>query len=212
MADETLPTDLGGERPSPEATPPVEPAPAALPPEPQALNIATSDELPPPAGSSNTIDQAELDALTSQALGVVGPAAEAEPVAAPEPTAGPEAGALPEAAVVGATTVSVSAAEATPFSEPELSSAGASAVTSIDLLNDVRLDVKIELGRTNMYIEDVLKLGVGSVVELDKLAGDPVDIYVSERLIARGEVLVLNDNFCVRINNIHSPIPQLEAN
>jgi flagellar motor switch protein FliN/FliY len=72
--------------------------------------------------------------------------------------------------------------------------------------------MRIELGRSNMYLEDVLKLGVGSVVELDKLAGDPVDVYVSDRLIARGEVLVLNDNFCVRINNIHSPIPELEAN
>ena len=50
-----------------------------------------------------------------------------------------------------------------------------------------------------MYLEDVLKLRKGSVVPLDKLAGDPVDIYVNGRLIARGEVLVLNDNFCVRV-------------
>ncbi len=50
-----------------------------------------------------------------------------------------------------------------------------------------------------MYLEDVLKLRKGSVVSLDKLAGDPVDIYVNGRLIARGEVLVLNDNFCVRV-------------
>ena len=81
----------------------------------------------------------------------------------------------------------------------------------IDLLDDVELDVKIELGRTEMYIEDVIRLGVGSVVELDKLAGDPVDVYVNERLVARGEVLVLNDNFCVRINDILSPIPELEC-
>ncbi|MFQ5411322.1 MAG: flagellar motor switch protein FliN, partial [Phycisphaerae bacterium] len=72
----------------------------------------------------------------------------------------------------------------------------------IALLNDVNLDVKIELGRANMFIEDVLKLGEGSVVELDKLAGDPVDILVNDRLVARGEVLVLNDNFCVRISEI----------
>jgi flagellar motor switch protein FliN/FliY len=83
--------------------------------------------------------------------------------------------------------------------------------SGIEILDDVQLDVKIELGRTDMFIEDVLRLGVGSVVELDKLAGDPVDIYVSERLIARGEVLVLNDNFCVRINDIHSPIPELDS-
>jgi flagellar motor switch protein FliN len=74
--------------------------------------------------------------------------------------------------------------------------------SSIDLLRDVDLNVKIELGRSRMLVEDVLKLGEGSVVELDKLAGDPVDVFVNERLVARGEVLVLNDNFCVRINEI----------
>jgi flagellar motor switch protein FliN/FliY len=75
-------------------------------------------------------------------------------------------------------------------------------VSSIDLLRDVELNVKIELGRSHMLVEDVLKLAEGSVVELDKLAGDPVDVFVNERLVARGEVLVLNDNFCVRVNEI----------
>jgi flagellar motor switch protein FliN/FliY len=75
-------------------------------------------------------------------------------------------------------------------------------VSSIDLLRDVELNVKIELGRSRMLVEDVLKLSEGSVVELDKLAGDPVDVFVNERLVARGEVLVLNDNFCVRVNEI----------
>jgi flagellar motor switch protein FliN/FliY len=75
-------------------------------------------------------------------------------------------------------------------------------VSSIDLLRDVELNVKIELGRSRMLVEDVLKLTEGSVVELDKLAGDPVDVFVNDRLVARGEVLVLNDNFCVRVNEI----------
>ena len=75
-------------------------------------------------------------------------------------------------------------------------------VSSIDLLRDVELNVKIELGRSRMLVEDVLKLAEGSVVELDKLAGDPVDVFVNDRLVARGEVLVLNDNFCVRVNEI----------
>lgn len=74
----------------------------------------------------------------------------------------------------------------------------------MDLLSDVDLNVKIELGRTQMLVEDVLKLKSGCVVELDKLAGDPVDIYVNDRLVARGEVLVLNDNFCVRVNELVS--------
>ncbi len=73
---------------------------------------------------------------------------------------------------------------------------------TVDLIREVELDLKIELGRTQMYLEDVLKLKKGAVVPLDKLAGDPVDIYVNGRLIARGEVLVLNDNFCVRVGEL----------
>ncbi len=82
------------------------------------------------------------------------------------------------------------------------------AVNSIELLHDVELHVTVELGRTQMLVEDVLRLSEGSVVELDKLAGDPVDVYVNGRLIARGEVLVLNDSFCIRISEI---VADLEA-
>ncbi len=86
------------------------------------------------------------------------------------------------------------------FRLEEFAGAPASSETAtLDLIRDVELDLKIELGRTHMYLEDILKLRRGSVVPLDKLAGDPVDIYVNGRLIARGEVLVLNDNFCVRV-------------
>jgi len=93
--------------------------------------------------------------------------------------------------------------DAQPVDLPAFSgSTGTGAPASIDLLSDVSLQVKIELGRTRMLVEDVLRLADGAVVELDKLAGDPVDIYVNERHVARGEVLVLNDNFCVRINEI----------
>lgn len=70
---------------------------------------------------------------------------------------------------------------------------------SMELLSDVDLDLKIELGRTHMQLDEVLKLRRGSVITLEKLAGDPVDIYVNGRMVARGEVLVLNDNFCVRV-------------
>jgi flagellar motor switch protein FliN/FliY len=89
---------------------------------------------------------------------------------------------------------------AAPFRLEEFSGAPASTESAtLDLIRDVELDLRIELGRTHMYLEDVLKLRRGSVVPLDKLAGDPVDIYVNGRLIARGEVLVLSDNFCVRV-------------
>jgi flagellar motor switch protein FliN/FliY len=82
---------------------------------------------------------------------------------------------------------------------------GASATNekaTLELLQDVDLDLRIELGRTRMYLEDVLKLKRGSVVPLDKLAGEPVDVFVNDRMVARGEVLVLNDNFCVRVTEL----------
>jgi flagellar motor switch protein FliN/FliY len=82
---------------------------------------------------------------------------------------------------------------------------------SIDLLMDVDLEVKIELGRTQMTIEDILKLRKGAVVELDKLAGDPIDILINDKLVARGEILVVNDNFCVRVTQIVDPEAGLKA-
>ncbi len=94
---------------------------------------------------------------------------------------------------------------AAPIELPSFDAATTGGSTSNDpvsLLSDVELNVTIELGRTEMLVEDVLKLQAGSVVELDKLAGDPVDVYVNERLVARGEVLVLNDSFCVRVSEI----------
>ncbi|MEX0776167.1 MAG: flagellar motor switch protein FliN [Phycisphaeraceae bacterium] len=82
------------------------------------------------------------------------------------------------------------------------------AMSAIELLGDVELHVSVELGRTQMLVEDVLRLAQGSIVELDKLAGDPVDVYVNSRLVARGEVLVLNDNFCIRISEIVSDLEE----
>lgn len=101
-----------------------------------------------------------------------------------------------------------SLAAAQPFSYPDLSgkAAGSAPVSfPIAALEEVELDLRIELGRTELLIEDVLQLREGAVVPLDKLAGDPVDILVNGRLIARGEVLVLNDNFCVRVAEILTP-------
>jgi flagellar motor switch protein FliN/FliY len=73
---------------------------------------------------------------------------------------------------------------------------------SLQLVQDVELELKIELGRTQMCLEDVMRLAKGAVVKLDKLAGDHVDVMVNGRLVARGEVLVLNDNFCVRVTEL----------
>lgn len=144
------------------------------------------------------------------------PTAEGQPAPAPPAVGEPPADQAAEAALKAAQDAIASLGDLTqpapapppgaePFELPSFSSAsGSGAPAPIDLLSDVDLQVKIELGRTRMLVEDVLKLADGAVIELDKLAGDPVDIYVNERHVARGEVLVLNDNFCVRINEILS--------
>ena len=74
--------------------------------------------------------------------------------------------------------------------------------SALDRLNDVQLDVRVELGRSRMLVDDVLRLGSGSVVELDRPSGDPVDIFVNNGLVARGEVVVLDERFCVRVTEI----------
>jgi flagellar motor switch protein FliN/FliY len=96
---------------------------------------------------------------------------------------------------------------ASPFQFKSFETAENSAGDGVGLsaLQDVELDLRIELGRTELLIEEVLQLREGSVVPLNKLAGDPVDILVNGRLVARGEVLVLNDNFCVRVAEIVAP-------
>jgi flagellar motor switch protein FliN/FliY len=132
----------------------------------------------------------------------------ADPAANPQaaaPASSPEQLKAAEAAIAEAR--AKNATTAIPLSMPDFGPKIAGAKPEgIDLLADVNLQVKIELGRTRMLVEDVLRLGEGSVVELDKLAGDPVDVFVNDRRVARGEVLVLNDNFCVRINEILAPV------
>jgi flagellar motor switch protein FliN/FliY len=136
------------------------------------------------------MDQATIDELLKQA-------------SFDDPVVSPQAAASPAAMAAEAGTAVADMPDTSPMKLPDFHQVMADAqVSSIDLLRDVDLNVKIELGRSRMLVEDVLKLSEGAVVELDKLAGDPVDVFVNDRLVARGEVLVLNDNFCVRINEI----------
>lgn len=111
-----------------------------------------------------------------------------------------------------AATAAAGTTDATPVNLPDFGDGADSGRSSgINLLGDVDLDVRIELGRTRMLVDDVLRLSPESVVELDKAAGDPVDIYVNGRHVARGEVLVLNENFCVRVSEIIGRLPEAEA-
>lgn len=75
----------------------------------------------------------------------------------------------------------------------------------LDFLSDVDVQVRVELGSSKLNVKDVLKLNSGSVVALDSLVGDPVNVFVNDRLVARGEVLVVHDNFAIRITEV---VPQ----
>ncbi|MCK4257449.1 MAG: flagellar motor switch phosphatase FliY [Halanaerobiales bacterium] len=83
-------------------------------------------------------------------------------------------------------------------------------MNSISLIEDVPLQVTVQLGKTNMPIKDILDLGNGSIVELDKLAGEPVDLLVNGRLIAKGEVVVIDENFGFRVKDIISPAERVK--
>ena len=81
----------------------------------------------------------------------------------------------------------------------------------LDFIMDIPLNVTVELGRTTMVIEDLLQLGPGSVVELSKLAGEPMEVLVNERLVARGEVVVVNEKFGIRLTDIISPFERIKS-
>ncbi|MBU0983210.1 MAG: flagellar motor switch protein FliN [candidate division Zixibacteria bacterium] len=88
---------------------------------------------------------------------------------------------------------------------------GGTDTRNIDLLMDVDLPVSIELGRTKMTISDILSLGPGSVVELNKLAGEPVDLLVNQKIVAKGEVVVVDESFGLRITQLMTPEERLKA-
>jgi flagellar motor switch protein FliN/FliY len=81
---------------------------------------------------------------------------------------------------------------------------------NLDFLLDVPLQVSVEVGRSRILIKDLLQMREGFVVELDKLAGEPLDVYVNQRLIARGEAVMVNDKFGLRLTDVVSPAERLE--
>ena len=97
-----------------------------------------------------------------------------------------------------------------------LDEAGESAVKggetkSLDLILDIPLTVSVELGRSKMLINDLLQLGQGSVIELTKLVGEPLEVLVNQKLVARGEVVVVNEKFGVRLTDIVSPMERVQS-
>jgi flagellar motor switch protein FliN/FliY len=191
------------------------------PPEPPAVEPSETAEPEPPAEetSNNTLDPSEIEALLQQSGSGPAPDVSAA-VAAPQAVAtdsSPTENLLNQAEADLATAIApnldsprINPAElenAEPFEFQKFASGGDTSEGGLALnaLQDIELNLHIELGRTELLIEEVLTLKEGSVVPLDKLAGDPVDILINGRLIARGEVLVLNDNFCVRVAEILTP-------
>ena len=82
---------------------------------------------------------------------------------------------------------------------------------NLDLILDIPLSVTVELGRSKMLINDLLQLGQGSVIELTKLVGDPLEVMVNDKLVARGEVVVVNEKFGVRLTDIVTPMERVKS-
>jgi len=100
-----------------------------------------------------------------------------------------------------------SAADTATVAEPPKRQLG----RNLEFILDVALQVTVEVGRTRMTIQDLLRLGQGSVVELEKLAGEPLDIFINGKQVARGEAVIVNDKFGVRLTDIISPEDRIEG-
>ncbi len=94
---------------------------------------------------------------------------------------------------------------------PEAAEAVDEGDREIDFILDIPLELSVELGKTKMIVNDLLQLGQGSIVELDKLAGEPLEIYINQKLVARGEVVVVNEKFGVRLTDIVSPMERVKS-
>jgi len=155
--------------------------------------------------SDEVLSQEEMDALISQAgaeSGEAKPDANA-PQADEQAPDGEEQGEAAEGAAPGIRIETEPGTVARPAEfNPVGVSAGAAARGGMDLILDVNLQVTVELGRTLLKVRDVLALGPGAVVELDRHAGEPVDVVVNNKAVARGEVVVIDENFGVRITEI----------
>ncbi|MBC8316844.1 MAG: flagellar motor switch protein FliN [Desulfobulbaceae bacterium] len=97
-----------------------------------------------------------------------------------------------------------------PFQEINTKSTAGEGKTNLEFLMDLPLSVTVELGRAEMIIDKMLQLGQGSVIELEKAAGEPVEIFVNHKLLGKGEVIVVNDRFGVRITEIISQADRIK--
>ncbi|MFP7494074.1 flagellar motor switch phosphatase FliY [Terribacillus saccharophilus] len=158
---------------------------------------AMVNELMNPTPAEPEVTSAPAESAPSQAQPVM---QESHTQAAPQ---------QPQAAQLAKPAPNVQQAAFTSFDTP--AAKPAEHPRNLDLLMDIPLKVSVELGRTKRTIKEILELSVGSVVELDKLAGEPVDIHVNDKLIAKGEVVVIEENFGVRVTDILSQSDRLKS-
>jgi flagellar motor switch protein FliN/FliY len=215
MPDEIKPDEISQEKPKPEneaasinavADQPDEPAEVEAEPEPkvdgeaEAMTGESADDL-----SAIQVDADGDSAAESAMKKMIEDDAESEPEGESRPDLEDE---FPDLSQVQPEETIANPAE---FQQLGPSPVQATSASNIDLLLDVKMPVSIELGRTDLPISEILTLGPGSVVELDKLAGEPVDLLVNDKIIAKGEVVVVDENFGVRITMLMSPEERLKS-
>ncbi|MEB2268775.1 flagellar motor switch phosphatase FliY [Bacillus safensis] len=153
-------------------------------------------ELTDPAQEEEPIQEAQVSAPEPQTAAPQTQSAPAQQAAPPKRQAKPKP----------AAPVNVAPVEFESFSEPQHTT---SQLGNLDMLMDIPLSITVELGRTQRSVKEVLELSAGSIIELDKLAGEPVDILVNKRIVAKGEVVVIDENFGVRVTDILSQSERL---
>jgi flagellar motor switch protein FliN len=193
--------DVAAAAPAPEPVAP--PAPAPAPPMAAATGTPGDGVTPNMTDEEAEAWAAQLEVQMAAEAAVAPPAPVAAPMAA---AAGP---ALATASRPAAAAVPPPSVQPVQFAQIEDS--GMRAHGSIDMLLDVRLPISVELGRTEMEVKEILECGPGTVIELTKLAGEPVDIYINGRLVAQGEVVVVDEHFGVRVTSLLTPAERVRS-
>jgi flagellar motor switch protein FliN/FliY len=192
-------------------------APTSAPAPPPAAGPAPTAAGTPGDGVTPNMTDAEAEAWAAEmevqmAQEAVAPSA--APATAATPFSSPAATATlprPAAMPASAPTSAVPPSVVQPVQFAQIEDSGARTHGSIDVLLDVRLPISVELGRTEMEVKEILEFGPGTVIELTKLAGEPVDIYINGRLVAQGEVVVVDEHFGVRVTSLLTPSERVRS-
>lgn len=175
-----------------------EPGTGSSPADDWADALAEQSRANPPTQADGLKPQDDWAAAMAEQTASTPPAA-----ATPAPSAPAAAAAAPAAAATAAAAPAAQSASQSVFKP--LAGATSGSGNDIDLIMDVPVQLTVELGRTRLTIKNLLQLGQGSVVELDGLAGEPMDIFVNGYLIAQGEVVVVEDKYGIRLTDIITP-------